>query len=318
MIQQRSSSSVFCRRPQWAVLAWVGKSTLWQCPSSISSADHSIAHPPRCPEGSFWRGCCGMWHAQTMQVSVSCQLPEEVPEHPQGSLSRSTPNCWSCAPSRRCREVSSGTWFRRPGSFSQSQQTGSMFQSHRGGWRWQASCLVTSCQSIREYSCKMEGEAHRLTILAICDYSQSIFDYQAKGIDRWQGRGCALTERCWRPGPLPSDIPTVRSVAAARRWCPPHHESLAAKCAEHLSCPTQCPGTLPSICRPLCWRRGTNVTCSVSSRSCCCQCVVGKDLASNTSFTWSEWKHLHYLSESNDLSQKDWNVKYIWSDFSTI
>ena len=24
---------------------------------SISSADHGIAHPPRCPEGWFWRGC---------------------------------------------------------------------------------------------------------------------------------------------------------------------------------------------------------------------------------------------------------------------
>ena len=25
--------------------------------SSISSADHGVAHPPGCPEGWFWRGC---------------------------------------------------------------------------------------------------------------------------------------------------------------------------------------------------------------------------------------------------------------------
>ena len=31
-------------------------------PSSISSSDHSIAHPPRCFEGRFWRVRCGVWH----------------------------------------------------------------------------------------------------------------------------------------------------------------------------------------------------------------------------------------------------------------
>ena len=34
---------------------------------------------------------------------------------------------WCCAPSRRYGEVSSNTWFRRPGSFFQSQQAGSCF-----------------------------------------------------------------------------------------------------------------------------------------------------------------------------------------------
>ena len=43
-----------------------------------SSADHSIIHPPRCPEGWFWRGCHGMWRAETMQVSLAWQQPEEV------------------------------------------------------------------------------------------------------------------------------------------------------------------------------------------------------------------------------------------------
>ena len=36
-----------------------------------------------------------------------------------------------CSNYRSCGEVSSGTWLRRLGSFSQSQQAGSMFHSHR-------------------------------------------------------------------------------------------------------------------------------------------------------------------------------------------
>ena len=43
----------------WAVLALARMYTLWHCLSGISSADHSIAHPPRRPEGWFWRGCPG-------------------------------------------------------------------------------------------------------------------------------------------------------------------------------------------------------------------------------------------------------------------
>ena len=84
-IQQRSSSSFYCRRPMWTVLALAGMSTFWYCPSCISSADHGVTHPPRCPEGWFWRGCRGLWHAGTMRVSISRQLPEELPVDPQGS-----------------------------------------------------------------------------------------------------------------------------------------------------------------------------------------------------------------------------------------
>ena len=75
IIQQRSSSSLFSRRPLWAVLAWLGMSTFWCCPSSISSADHSFTHPPRCPNGWFWRGCCGVWHAESWNFPSpdSCQ-----------------------------------------------------------------------------------------------------------------------------------------------------------------------------------------------------------------------------------------------------
>ena len=73
-IQQRSCSSVSCRRPLWAVLAWARMSSLWCCPFSF------VAHPPGCPEGWFWRGCHDVWHARTIQVSAPLQLPEEVPE----------------------------------------------------------------------------------------------------------------------------------------------------------------------------------------------------------------------------------------------
>ena len=62
----------FWRTPLWAVLAMVGMSTLW-CPSSISSVNHGVAHPLRCSEGWFWRGCHDVWRAWTMQVSISWQ-----------------------------------------------------------------------------------------------------------------------------------------------------------------------------------------------------------------------------------------------------
>ena len=53
MIQQRLSSSLFFRK-MWTVLAWAGISTLWCCPSSISSAN-CVANPPRCPPKPFFR-----------------------------------------------------------------------------------------------------------------------------------------------------------------------------------------------------------------------------------------------------------------------
>ena len=63
-------------------------------------------------------------------------VAEEVPVGSQGSLSCFTPSCWSCAPSSKCGEVSSGTWFWKLGYFSQSHPARSMSHSHRG-WRWQ-------------------------------------------------------------------------------------------------------------------------------------------------------------------------------------
>ena len=105
-IQQRSSSSLFCRGPFWAVLAWAGMSTLWCCPTSISSADQGVAHSPRSPEGWFWRGFRGVWHAWTMQVSVSWQLPENVPVDPQ--VRRSCP-----APRKRKKCEEEKKWVGR-------------------------------------------------------------------------------------------------------------------------------------------------------------------------------------------------------------
>ena len=79
-----------------------------------------------------------------MQISVFWQLAEEVLVNPQGSWSCFAPSRWSFSPSRRCGEVSSGTWFRRPGSFFQSQLAGSMVHSHRGWW-WQETCTSWIC-----------------------------------------------------------------------------------------------------------------------------------------------------------------------------
>ena len=69
-------------------------STLWQCPSSISSADHGVARSPRCPEGWFWSGFRGVWQSGTFRVSVLWQLPGEIPVGPQRSWPCSAPSRW--------------------------------------------------------------------------------------------------------------------------------------------------------------------------------------------------------------------------------
>ena len=65
---------------------------------------HGVAHPPRCPEGWFWRGCLGVCPARTMRVSVSRQLPEEVPVGLQGSCLCSATSRWS-GPSKTTHEL---------------------------------------------------------------------------------------------------------------------------------------------------------------------------------------------------------------------
>ena len=59
MIQQRSSSSLFCKRPLiQAVLAWAAKYSLWCFLSSISSTDHGVT-PPKVP---WWVLERLLWH----------------------------------------------------------------------------------------------------------------------------------------------------------------------------------------------------------------------------------------------------------------
>ena len=94
-IQQESSSSLFCRRPLWAVPAWARMST--HCLSSTSSADQGSIHLPRLQDDFGDQGCCGTWHATWIKwVSISWHLPEEIPVGPQRSGSCSAPSC-SCA-----------------------------------------------------------------------------------------------------------------------------------------------------------------------------------------------------------------------------
>ena len=119
IIQQISSSSLFCRRPLWAVLAWAWMSTLF-----MLSIQFFLCRPYHCPPSKVpWSMVLErlVWCVTCPNHTSFClwQLSEEVPVHPRGSWSCSAPSYWSCGPSRRCGKVSLGTWFRRLGSFSQ-------------------------------------------------------------------------------------------------------------------------------------------------------------------------------------------------------
>ena len=90
----------------------------------------SITTSPTLQRAPKDRFCSDVWHARTIPVLVSWQMPEEVPVDPHGSCSWYAPSRWFCAP--RCGEVSSCTWFRKSGSFLfQSQQAGYMFHRRR-------------------------------------------------------------------------------------------------------------------------------------------------------------------------------------------
>ena len=86
-----------CRRALWTALTWVGMSTFWCCLSRNSSAGHDVTNPPssKVPWRIVWKGCHGAWLSRTIRVSVSWQLPEEIPVDPQGSWSFSAPSRWS-------------------------------------------------------------------------------------------------------------------------------------------------------------------------------------------------------------------------------
>ena len=140
-------------------------STLWCGLSSISSANHGIRW--------FWRGCCAMWHAQTMQVSISWHLPEEAPVDPQGSLSCSAPSCGSCAP-RRYGEVLSCTWFRKPGSFFSVSRQGPCFTAVNSKESWMAQkkiWILKSSSSLKSLTCAVNGQYSEESDLEYCSYA---------------------------------------------------------------------------------------------------------------------------------------------------
>ena len=64
--------------------------------SLMLSIQHFLCRPRRRPPSKvprrmFCGGCHGVWHARTMQIFLSSQLPEEVLVDPQGSWSCSAP-----------------------------------------------------------------------------------------------------------------------------------------------------------------------------------------------------------------------------------
>ena len=98
--------------------------------SLMLSIQHFLCRPRRCSpykvprgmvlEGLVWRVTCPN-HASFRLLTVARG----------GSCGGSAPSRWSCAPSSRYVEISSGTWFRKLGSFFQSQQAGSTFHCRR-------------------------------------------------------------------------------------------------------------------------------------------------------------------------------------------
>ena len=139
----------FCRRPLWRVLAWAGMSILWCCPSSISSANHSVTHPPTC-EGWFRRG----WHVTCLNHASFClltvprrgfwlwthkewrKLVDLVPHHPIVGLVLQVGDA---------EKFPQALGFESLDSIFQSQWAGSTFHSHRGGWGWQLTCATGTC-----------------------------------------------------------------------------------------------------------------------------------------------------------------------------
>ena len=137
MIQQRSSSSHFCRRS-------LGSSGMGRYVHSLMLSIQHFLCRSRCrlPCRVPWRKVLERltWGVTCPNHASFCLLTVARRVDPQGRWSCSAPSRWSCAPSRRCREVSSGIWFRRPGSFFKSRQAESTFHSHRRGRRWRETC----------------------------------------------------------------------------------------------------------------------------------------------------------------------------------
>ena len=95
-IQQRFPSSTFLHE------ALVSSSGMGRdVHALIVSVQHLLCRPRRRPSskvpwGMVLTDCRGAWHDRTVRVSVSWQLPKEVPVDPQGSWCCSSSSCWSC------------------------------------------------------------------------------------------------------------------------------------------------------------------------------------------------------------------------------
>ena len=142
MIQQRSFSSHFCRRPLWASLAWAQiMSILWCCPSSISSAYHGVAHIQGVLKFGFG------------EVVEACDLPEpckfpSLDSYQQRffwthkgvdlALHRVVGLVLQVGDAEKFpRHLVSKAWIL----FS-DRQGGSIFHGNRGGWRWRETCKL--------------------------------------------------------------------------------------------------------------------------------------------------------------------------------
>ena len=106
---------------------------------------HRQIFPPRCPRGWFWIGCRSVWHARTMQVSISWQLPEDFSADPQGSYFAPHPFVGHVFQVGDTEEFPHALGFESLVPFFQSQQAGSVWHSRERGWRWQETCRTWTC-----------------------------------------------------------------------------------------------------------------------------------------------------------------------------
>ena len=86
-------------------------------------------------QGWFCRGCLGVQLSQTMQVSVSRQLPEEVPwTHKEVDFALH-PVVGLVLQEGDTEKFPQALGFERMDTFFFSQEAGSMFLSCKEGWR---------------------------------------------------------------------------------------------------------------------------------------------------------------------------------------
>ena len=116
-------------------------STLWCCPSRISSDDHAIAQLPRCPEGWFWRGCRCVWYGCNMRLSVSGQK-RFLWTHKRVDLSP-PPVVGLVLQVGVAEKFPQALGLQSLHPYLRVSKAGSMSHSHRGGWgRGQETCTT--------------------------------------------------------------------------------------------------------------------------------------------------------------------------------